>query len=60
MGIRARCVLAVAGMGLIDVVLPIPILALLVLYVIVRRPPWVPRLMRDVYLQGGDPEGSRG
>ncbi len=35
--------------GLIDIVIPIPILAFTLIYVILERPPWFREIVDDIY-----------
>lgn len=39
----------VVGLAIVDVVIPVPIVGLLVLWIIVARPPWALASMRSWY-----------
>jgi hypothetical protein len=51
MNIKTKTVIAVIGLGLIDILIPIPILALTILYIIFQRPPWFVDVVREIYEQ---------
>lgn len=52
MSIKVKTLIAIAVLGLIDAVVPgLPILALMLVYVIIERPPWFARLFRQLYEQ---------
>ncbi len=47
-----KTLIAIAVLGLIDAIVPgLPILALVLVYVIIERPPWFARLYRQIYGQ---------
>jgi hypothetical protein len=43
---------------LADVVIPVPITGLTLLYVVLERPPWFLRLVNRVYRQDASPSGG--
>ena len=47
--LQTNLVLWLVVLALVDVVLPIPILALTMIWVVARKPAWFRRLVRDVY-----------
>ena len=50
MSTKAKTLTAVIGLGIVDAVLPgLPILALILLYVILDRPPWFSNLVGEIY-----------
>ena len=51
MNIKTKTVITVIGLALIDMVIPVPILGLLILYVVFLRPPWVGQIVREIYGQ---------
>ena len=51
MNTKTKTVITVIGLALIDMVIPIPILGLLILYVVFQRPPWIREVVREIYEQ---------
>jgi len=37
------------GLGLVDTVIPIPIVAIILIYVTIRKPTWFRDMVRDIY-----------
>lgn len=46
---RGRLVFYLLLLAIVDVVVPVPMLALILLYVVWQRPPWFAGLFRQVY-----------
>ena len=44
-------------LALIDAVIPIPFTTILLIYVILEKPPWFKNLVNDVYNSGNPKEG---
>ena len=50
---KSQLLLSVIGLGIIDAVVPLfPILAFILIYVLVERPPWFQEYVREIYNQG--------
>ena len=49
MSVKTQIITSLIALGLIDVVLPIPIVALILIYVVVQRPVWFTDMVRDIY-----------
>jgi len=49
MNIKTQLIVALILMGVIDAVIPIPITSLVLIYVVVQRPPWFMDIVRKVY-----------
>ena len=50
MSTKAKVLLAIVGLGILDAVIPgLPIIALVLIYVIVEKPAWFPKLVREIY-----------
>ena len=50
MSTKSQLLIAVTALGLLDAIIPLfPILAIILFYVILERPPWFVALVRDVY-----------
>ena len=60
MTLRNQALVTVGILALFDTVIPIPFTALIVIYAILQRPPWVIALVEDVYgnqaLRKNEPE----
>lgn len=50
---KHKTVLALVGFGIIDAVIPVPILCIVMIYVVMNRPPWFTDLYRDIYQDDG-------
>jgi hypothetical protein len=47
---KGQLLLSVIGLGLLDAIIPFfPILALILIYVVLLRPPWFLETVREVY-----------
>ena len=49
MNIRTKSILVLILLGIVDVVIPIPIIGLMLIYVIVQKPSWFLDLVKDIY-----------
>lgn len=49
MNIRTKTIFVLILLGIVDVVIPIPIIGLMLIYVIVQKPSWFLDLVKDVY-----------
>jgi hypothetical protein len=49
MNIRTKSILVLILLGIIDVVIPIPIIGLILIYVIIQKPSWFLDLVKDIY-----------
>ncbi|MBW2094233.1 MAG: hypothetical protein JRI80_05035 [Deltaproteobacteria bacterium] len=49
MSVKTKCITAIIFLCIVDVVIPIPILGLILLYVILQRPPWFLDTVRKIY-----------
>jgi hypothetical protein len=49
MSIRNKTVFILILLGLVDVVIPIPIIGLILIYVVIRKPSWFQDLVKDIY-----------
>jgi hypothetical protein len=52
MNIRTKSILVLILLGIIDVVIPIPIIGLMLIYVIVQKPSWLLDLAQEIYRLG--------
>ena len=49
MNIRTKSIFVLILLGIVDVVIPIPIIGLMLIYVIVQKPPWFVDLVEEIY-----------
>lgn len=49
MKISTKIIIALIILGIFDMVIPIPLLAIILLYVVVQRPEWFRDLVRDIF-----------
>jgi hypothetical protein len=49
MNIRTKSILVLIVLGMVDVVVPIPIIGLMLIYVIVQKPSWFLELAKEIY-----------
>ena len=52
MNIRTKSILVLILFGMVDVVIPIPIIGLMLIYVIVQKPSWFLDLAQEIYRLG--------
>ena len=52
MNIRTKSIFVLILLGMVDVVIPIPIIGLLLIYVIVQKPSWFLDLAQEIYRLG--------
>lgn len=50
--IRTKSILVLILLGMVDVVIPIPIIGLMLIYVIVQKPSWFLDLAQEIYRLG--------
>jgi hypothetical protein len=46
---KTQVLVGLIALGLIDTVIPIPILALILIYVVLQRPTWFTDMVHDIY-----------
>ncbi len=46
---KTKLLISLVFLGLVDVVLPIPILCIVLIYVICQKPPWFREMVREIY-----------
>ena len=49
MSAKTQVLMTLFALGLIDVVIPLPIVEILLIYVVLQRPTWFTALVRDIY-----------
>ena len=57
MSTKTKVLIALAILAIFDTVIPVPITALIVIYAVLQKPPWVTELIDDIYgIRTGDPK----
>ena len=49
MSIKTKSLIILISLGIMDVVIPIPILGVILIYVVLQRPPWFTNVVREIY-----------
>ena len=49
MSTKNQVLFSLIGLGLVDIVIPIPIVAIVLIYVTLQRPSWFMAMVRDIY-----------
>jgi len=52
MSVKTKTLIALIIFGIVDLVTPIPILGLILIYVVLQRPPWFTDLVSKIYDTG--------
>ena len=49
MTLRTRSLICLLGLSIVDAVIPIPIVGLILIFVILQKPPWFQKLVYELY-----------
>ena len=49
MNIQNKTILILILLGLVDILIPIPIIGLILIYVVIQKPSWFRDLVKDIY-----------
>lgn len=49
MTLRTQSLICLAGLSIVDVVIPIPIVGLILIFIILQKPPWFQKLVGELY-----------
>jgi hypothetical protein len=49
MSIRKKTLVSLITLGLVDAIIPLPVLALILIYVVSQRPPWFQDIVGEIY-----------
>lgn len=52
MNVKTKYIGGLIGLGLVDAVIPIPIIGIILIYVVLQRPPWFKDLVLEFYSAG--------
>ncbi len=50
MTLKNRAIFALILLGIMDAVIPVPIIGLILIHVILQKPPWFLDLVKEIYL----------
>ena len=46
---KSKCLIALILLGIVDAVIPVPILVIILLCVLFQRPPWFKNFVQEIY-----------
>jgi len=46
---KSKCLIALILLGIVDAVIPVPILGIILICVLFQRPPWFKDLVKEIY-----------
>ena len=46
---KSKCLIALILLGVVDAVIPVPILVVILICVLFQRPPWFKNLVQEIY-----------
>jgi hypothetical protein len=49
MNTQSKTILILILLGVVDVLIPIPVIGLILIYVVIQRPSWFQDLVKDIY-----------
>ena len=49
MNIKTKSLIFLVILGIVDVIIPVPILGVILIYVVLQRPPWFTKVVREIY-----------
>ena len=49
MSLKKKTIIGVILLGLVDIIIPIPILGIILIYIIFKRPAWFRDAVREIY-----------
>ena len=52
MSIKSKTLIFLIILGIIDVVIPVPITGVILIYVVIQKPPWFADLVNGIYKSG--------
>jgi hypothetical protein len=58
MSIVTKALVGLIFLGIVDVVIPIPIVGIILIYVILQKPSWFPDFVRAIYAEEGRDDNS--
>jgi len=58
MTIKTKTLLALILLSMVDTVIPLPIIGVILIYVLLQRPPWVRNVIGELYGEIGSDQAS--
>ena len=49
MALKTKCLIGLIVLSIVDVLIPIPIVGLILIYVVLQKPPWFVDMVREIY-----------
>ena len=49
MALKTKCLIGLIVLSIVDVLIPIPIVGLILIYVVLQKPPWFVDTVREIY-----------
>jgi hypothetical protein len=49
MTLKTKCLIGLVGLAVVDAVIPIPVIGMILIYVVVQKPPWFYEVVGDLY-----------
>ena len=49
MALKTKCLIGLIVLSIVDVLIPIPIVGLILVYVVLQKPPWFVDMVREIY-----------
>lgn len=49
---KARLILYIVALSIVDILIPVPILGIVLIYIVLQRPAWARAMFRSVYGNG--------
>jgi len=49
MTLKTQCLIGLSVMALVDIIIPIPILGVILIFVVIQKPAWFHNMVRDLY-----------
>jgi len=49
MTLKNRCLITLVALGVVDAVIPLPIIGVILVYVVLEKPPWFLNLVQGLY-----------
>ena len=49
MTLKTRSIIGLVGLSIVDMAIPIPVLGMMLIFVVLQRPPWFQKAVRELY-----------
>ena len=58
MTIKTKCLIGLILLAVVDMVIPLPIIGVLLIYVLLQRPPWFKNVVTEIYSSAGPAQAT--